>query len=98
MKDVIGPKGAVAVVHNPTARKDQVDEVSDSADIDRHTKTDAIRYHHADVGEDKNFIKKDGIFALTDEPGQQEFCKREQAFFSGPSLKISISASRWMLL
>ena len=52
-----------------------------SADIDRHTKTDAIRYHHAEVGPDKNFVRKDELFSMQDEPGHQELCDREQAFF-----------------
>ena len=41
----------------------------------------AIRYHHAEVGPDKNFVKKDEMFNMTDEPGHQELCDREQAFF-----------------
>lgn len=81
VKDVIGPNGAVSIVPNPTSSKDQLEEVSDSADIDRHTKTDAIRYHHAEVGPDKNFVKKDEIFTMADEPGHQDLCDREQAFF-----------------
>ena len=80
VKDVVGPKGAVSIVPNPTAAKAEGD-VSDSADIDRHTKTDAIQYHHAEVGPDKNFLRKDEIFRMDDEPGHQELCDREQAFF-----------------
>ena len=57
------------------------DDLSDSADIDKHTKTDAIRVHHAQVGADKNFTRKDDILSMTDEPGHQELCDREQAFF-----------------
>jgi len=79
VKDVIGPNGAVSIVPDPSAAKS--DAVSDSADIDRHTKTDAIRYHHAEVGPDKNFVKQDEIFTMADEPGNQDLCDREQAFF-----------------
>jgi hypothetical protein len=57
------------------------DDLSGSADIDKHTKTDAIRVHYADVGADKNFTRKDDILSMTDEPGHQELCDREQAFF-----------------
>ena len=78
VKDVVGPNGAVSIVPDPKHTKDGL---SDSADIDQHTKTDAIRYHHAEVGEDKNFVRKDEIFTMTDEPAHQELCDREQAFF-----------------
>ena len=81
VKDVVGPNGAVSIVPNPSQSKDKLEELSDSADIDRHTKTDAIQYHRAEVGADKNFVKKDEIFIMTDEPGHQELCDREQAFF-----------------
>ncbi len=79
VKDVVGPKGAVSIVPNPKAHKDGV---SDSSDIDQHTKTDAIQYHHAEVNPgDKSFVRKDEIFTMTDEPNHQELCDREQAFF-----------------
>jgi len=81
VKDVVGPRGAVSIVPDHSEGKDQLTDVSDSADIDRHTKTDAIRYHHAEVGPDKNFVRKDELFSMQDEPGHQELCDREQAFF-----------------
>ncbi len=81
VKDVVGPKGAVSIVPAPSDGKDQLAELSDSADIGRHTKTDAIQLHHAEVGADKNFVRKDEIFTMDDEPGHQELCDREQAFF-----------------
>jgi predicted dehydrogenase len=81
VKDVVGPKGAVSIVPAPSNGKDTTEKVSDSADIDRHTKTDAIQYHHAEVGADKNFLRKDEIFSMEDEPGHQDLCDREQAFF-----------------
>ncbi|MEO9779766.1 MAG: Gfo/Idh/MocA family oxidoreductase [Sedimentitalea sp.] len=80
VKDVVGPNGSVSLVPNDEARTD-ADELSDSADIDKHTKTDAIRVHYADVDEDKNFTRKDDILSMDDEPGHQELCDREQAFF-----------------
>jgi len=79
VKDVIGPKGSVSLVPNDEARAGT--ELSDSADIDKHTKTDAIRIHYADVGDDKNFTRKDDILSMEDEPGHQDLCDREQAFF-----------------
>lgn len=80
VKDVVGPKGAVSIVPGHSDDKDEED-LSDSADIDRHTKTDLIQYHHAEVGPDKNFIKKDEFISTEDEPGHQELCDREQALF-----------------
>jgi predicted dehydrogenase len=81
VKDVVGPRGAVSIVPGHSENKDQLEEVSDSADIDRHTKTDLIQYHYADVGPDKNFVKKDEFISTEDEPNHQELCDREQAFF-----------------
>jgi predicted dehydrogenase len=81
VKDVVGPKGAVSIVPAPSSSKDQLEDVSDSADIGRHTKTDLIQYHHAEVGPDKNFLRKDEFISTEDEPDHQELCDREQAFF-----------------
>jgi predicted dehydrogenase len=81
VKDVIGPKGSVSMVPAASDGKDKLAEVTDSADIDRHTKTDMLRYHHADVGPDNNFTKPDAFYSTEDEPTHQELCDREQAFF-----------------
>ena len=80
VKDIVGPKGAVSLVPNDEARQG-ADDLSDSADIDKHTKTDAIRYHRAEVGADKHFLKPDEIMSMEDEPGHQDLCDREQEFF-----------------
>ncbi len=80
VKDVIGPEGAVSLVAGQ-AKTQEGAELSGSADIDRHTKTDAIRIHHAAVDGNKNFSRPDEIFSMSDEPGHQELCDREQAFF-----------------
>ena len=81
VKDVVGPNGAVSIVPGHSSGKDQLEDVSDSADIGRHTKTDLIQYHHAQVGADKNFLKKDEFISTEDEPSHQDLCDREQAFF-----------------
>jgi predicted dehydrogenase len=81
VKDVVGPRGAVSLVPAHSEGKDQLSDVSDSADIDRHTKTDLIQYHHAAVGSDKNFVKRDDFISTEDEPSHQDLCDREQAFF-----------------
>lgn len=82
VKDVVGPEGAVSIVagQSESAAKEAA-ELSDSADIDRHTKTDAIKIHYAKVDADKNFARPDEIFSMEDEPGHQELCDREQQFF-----------------
>ena len=79
VKDVVGPLGSVSLVPNDEARSGT--GLSGSADIDKHTKTDAIRVHHAAVGPDKNFTRPDDVFSMQDEPGHQELCDREQAYF-----------------
>ena len=82
VKDVIGPKGAVSIVAGPAeggAREDG--GLSDSADIDQHTRTNAIRIHHAEVDADKRFVRADELLSMADEPDHQELCDREQAFF-----------------
>jgi predicted dehydrogenase len=81
VKDIVGPKGAVSLVPRHAEGKDQLAEISDSADIDRHTKTDLIQYHHAEVGPDKNFVRRDDFISTEDEPSHQALCDREQDFF-----------------
>ncbi len=82
VKDVIGPKGAVSiVVPQDGGAESKTDGLSDSADIDQHTKTNALRIHHAAVDADKNFARPDEIISMEDEPDHQELCDREQAYF-----------------
>jgi predicted dehydrogenase len=81
VKDIVGPNGAVSLVPRHAEGKDQLAEISDSADIDRHTKTDLIQYHHAEVGPDKNFVRRDDFISTEDEPSHQALCDREQDFF-----------------
>jgi predicted dehydrogenase len=80
VKDVIGPKGAVSITARQGARDGDLG-LSDSADIDKHTRTDAIRIHHADVGPDMQFLRPDEILSMEDEPDHQDLCDREQALF-----------------
>jgi hypothetical protein len=83
VKDMVGPKGAVSIVVAQEGQKGASEEkVSDSADIDQHTKTNAIRLHHAAVDpKTKNFSKKDELFRMDDEPDHQALCDREQMAF-----------------
>lgn len=82
VKDVVGPKGAVSIVVPQEGETEaRTDAVSDSADIDQHTKTNAIRIHHAEVDENKNFARRDELMGMEDEPDHQELCNREQEYF-----------------
>lgn len=73
VKDVVGPRGAVSITAPPGG----------SADHESHTRTDALRVHHAALGEDGRFARADEILALDDEPGHDALCLREQQRFLG---------------
>jgi predicted dehydrogenase len=75
VKDVIGPKGCVSIV----AKEAGASGKSDS--VESHTKTESLRFHHADIDDKNNFTKADEWINLTDEPDHQELCNREQRFF-----------------
>ncbi len=75
VKDMIGPKGCVSIV-----AKDSASDVK-SADHDTHTKTNALRIHHATLNADGAFARADEIESTEDEPGHQELCEREQRLF-----------------
>ena len=82
VKDVVGPKGCVSIVVPQEGQTEaKADAVSDSADIDQHTKTNALKIHYADVDGDKNFAKPDEIISMEDEPDHQQLCDREQEYF-----------------
>ena len=75
VKDVIGPKGCVSIVAKNAAAAGQSDSV------ESHTKTESLRWHHADIDGHNKFTRPDDWIDLTDEPDHQELCNREQAFF-----------------
>lgn len=75
VKDVIGPKGSVSIV----AKEASASGNSDS--VEAHTKTESLRFHHADMDKNNRFIKEDQWIDLEDEPDHQELCNREQRFF-----------------
>ncbi len=75
VKDVVGPKGCVSIVAKTAAA------VGNSANIDAHTQTEALRLHHAAVGADGNFARPDEMIDVTDEPDHDELCRREQLVF-----------------
>ncbi|MFH1803583.1 MAG: Gfo/Idh/MocA family oxidoreductase [Pseudomonadota bacterium] len=74
VKDVIGPKGCVSIIN-------VAEKGSKSADIDTHTKTNALKLHHAATDATGKFTQLDEIIRTDDEPDHDELCLREQQFF-----------------
>jgi predicted dehydrogenase len=75
VKDVIGPKGSVSIVAKEAAAAGK------SQSIEAHTKTESLRFHHADLDKNEKFAKEDTWINLEDEPDHQELCNREQRYF-----------------
>jgi predicted dehydrogenase len=75
VKDVIGPKGSVSIVAKDAGGKGKSDSV------EAHTKTESLRFHHAAVDKNNQFLKEDTWIDLTGEPDHQELCNREQRYF-----------------
>jgi predicted dehydrogenase len=73
VKDMIGPRGSVSIAMDESK--------AGSSDVDSHTKTSALRVHHAALGPDGRFARPDDVLRMDDEPGHQELCNREQALF-----------------
>jgi predicted dehydrogenase len=67
VKDVIGPKGSVSIVMAESAGGVKSD------DINAHTKTNQILWHHADGRPDERID-------MTDEPDHDALCEREQRY------------------
>ncbi len=76
VKDMIGPKGSVSIVAREAAS-----ESVRSSGHNAHTKTNALRIHHAALDASGAFLNPDTIESTEDEPGHQEFCEREQRLF-----------------
>ena len=68
VKDVFGPKGSVSIVMAENA------EGVKSDDINAHTKTNQILRHYTDMD------KPDERIDMTDEPGHDDLCEREQRY------------------
>lgn len=75
VKDVVGPKGCVSIVADKAAAEGQ------SANVDAHTQTQALKVHHAELDANGQFVKADEMIRLDDEPDHDALCKREQEFF-----------------
>jgi predicted dehydrogenase len=82
VKDVWGPKGSISIVMRQDGSTEaRADRVSTSADVDQHTKTNALKLHHADLDAAGNFANADQWLDMSDEPDHQALCEREQAWF-----------------
>ena len=75
VKDVIGPKGSVSIVAQDASTAGQ------SASVDAHTQTQALRVHHSALASDNTFDAADETLSLDDEPDHDALCDREQGFF-----------------
>jgi predicted dehydrogenase len=75
VKDVFGPKGSVSIVAK------EAGGAGKSSSIEAHTKTESLRFHHADLDQNEKFLKPDEWINLEDEPDHQELCNREQRYF-----------------
>ncbi len=72
---MVGPKGCVTIT-----AKDAGGEGA-SADVDSHTKTEALRLHHSKLDENGKFVKEDDWITTDDEPDHDGLCYREQEYF-----------------
>ena len=79
VKDVIGPKGSVSIVMaEQGADTGQGAPAPPRPRWTPHTKTNAIRLHHAKLNKDNSLAKADELLRMDDEPGHDELCRREQ--------------------
>jgi predicted dehydrogenase len=68
VKDVIGPNGSISI------EEKHGEKGAESADIDSHTRTSSLLRHDAATMQNRRID-------TSDEPGHQELCDREQAYF-----------------
>jgi predicted dehydrogenase len=82
VKDVVGPKGSISiVVRQDGSTEASAGQVSASADIGQHTRTNALKLHHAELDAAGSFARRDEWLDMSDEPDHQQLCEREQAWF-----------------
>src|SRR5258708_31009660 len=74
VKDVIGPKGSVSIV-----LATGVDALK-SDEINAHTQTNQILFHHAELAADGSPARPDERLSTADEPTHDDLCEREQRF------------------
>jgi hypothetical protein len=59
VKDVFGPKGSVSIVAK------EAGAAGKSSSIEAHTKTESLRFHHADLDKNEKFSKPDTLATPT---------------------------------
>ena len=79
VKDVVGPKGSVSIVAEQSGDAAEGASKTASSDIDSHTKTSALRLHHAALDANNALVRADETFRMDDEPDHLALCRREQA-------------------
>ncbi|CAL1518648.1 Gfo/Idh/MocA family oxidoreductase [Chitinophaga sp. MM2321] len=75
VKDVIGPKGSVSIVAKDSGGEGKSDS------IEAHSKTESLRFHHAELDKNEKFAREDAWINTEDEPDHQGLCDREQQYF-----------------
>ncbi|TWF42829.1 putative dehydrogenase [Chitinophaga polysaccharea] len=75
VKDVIGPEGSVSIVAKEAGSSGNSDNVA------AHTKTESLRFHHAALDANGQFVEADSWINTEEEPDHQELCNREQRYF-----------------
>ncbi|MBO9731399.1 MAG: Gfo/Idh/MocA family oxidoreductase [Chitinophaga sp.] len=75
VKDVIGPEGSVSIVAKDAGA------TGNSDNVDAHTKTESLRFHHAALDANGKFAKEDTWITMEGEPDHQGLCDREQLYF-----------------
>lgn len=75
VKDVIGPQGSVSIVAKEAGSSGNSDNVA------AHTKTESLRFHHAALDANGQFVEADSWINTEEEPDHQELCNREQCYF-----------------
>jgi hypothetical protein len=75
VKDVIGPHGAVSIQSIHT------DGSGESAAVESHTQSNAIRIHHAVLDSTGKFARSDEWQKQSDEPDHEALCRLQQLFF-----------------
>lgn len=69
VKDIVGPNGSVSMVG---------DEAADPADVEGHTRVTGLRLHHAEIGADGRFGRRDEYVPLPEGPDHDALCELEQ--------------------
>ena len=81
VKDVFGPKGGVhIVVEDPRDMLVAGATSAVSSDIHTHSKSGAIRMHHARLLPDQSLAESDEEFQIADQPDHDEMSVRKQRF------------------